>query len=743
MANRFLIGKGELLTYEIPPPPIVAEKARPYSFDEAKAHLIPQIVETVLDMQKLPQQACPFDVAVAKVDLHPTYIAKSFFPTALLRQAGLVPIGSRTVKVRARKDLRKTAPEECETTRLFLAGTRGAFARLPSLATQLVEHSKEALQFSEFEDFRSMTSVDRIRGNPGATNDEFEVGLHVIPELDAGALLRMAFVKYAKECGFDVSSDFDFPVGRMLFLAARGNPKNLTRLAQFSLLRVVRPMPPIRGARPVMRGKSVAVGFSMPSALPVSDEPRVAILDGGLPAIHLLAPYVRRQEASDPLANDVPDYIEHGLGVTSAFLFGPIEPGGEAARPYAFVDHFRVLDEGSNAENPYELYRTLEHVEDVLLSRQYEFINLSLGPDLPADDDDVHAWTAVLDTMLSDGETLMTVAVGNNGERDKTNRLDRIQVPSDSVNALSVGASDRLEGTWQRASYSATGPGRSPGRRKPDVVAFGGCPKEYFHVATSGLRPELAASMGTSYAAPFALRTAVGIRAVLGEDIHPLTIKALMVHSAEMSDATNDPAEIGWGRIPDDVNQIIMCGDGIARILYQGRLRSGKYLRAPVPLPATSLTGMVTLSATFCYASPVDVEDAAAYTKAGLSITFRPNADKPSGKQAKTRSFFKRAVFRTEQEQRTDLGKWETVMHASERMQGKGLNQATFDIHYNAREGGAAVVSGSELIRYALVLTVRAPKHMNLYEDILAEHNKLKAIEPRVPLPLRVSVGSR
>lgn len=741
MANRFIIGKGELLTYDIPPPPIVPSKAHPYGLAAAKFHLVPQIVTAALEMQALPQAACPADIAVAKMDLHPAYIAKSFFPTILLRQAGLTPVGSRTVRVRPRNDLRKKAPAECETTRLFVAGTRETFSRLPSFATQLVENTKEAIQFAQLEDFGSMTAADRLRSNVAASDHVFEVGLHLLPDQGTDDL-RKAFTHYAKSCGFAISSEFDFPVGRMLFVAAVGDAGGLQRLAQFSLVRVVRPMPPIRGARPFARGNPISVTFSMPSMQPLSDEPTVAILDGGLPAKHVLGPFVSRYEQSDPSASDIDDYVDHGLGVTSAFLFGPIEPSAEAQRPYSYVDHFRVLDEKSEGEDPYELYRTLAHVEEVLLSRQYQFLNLSLGPDLPADDSDVHAWTAVLDTMLSDGETLMTVAVGNNGQRDSAAGLDRIQVPSDSVNALSVGAANFSAAEWDRADYSARGPGRSPGRRKPDVVAFGGCPKEYFHVAAPGRNAELAATMGTSFAAPFALRTAVGVRAVLGEAVHPLTIKALLVHAAQ-NDPGNLVTEVGWGRVPIDLNEIIMCGDGVARIIYQGLLRPGKYLRAPVPLPAEPLKGKVKLSATFCYASPVDVEDAAAYTKAGLTITFRPNANKASGKQAKTRSFFSHAEFRTEQEQRSDLGKWETVLHASDRMLGSSLNQATFDIHYNARDGGAVAGSGTELIRYALVLTVEAPKHERLYDDILEAHSLLKAIEPRVSLPIQASVRAR
>lgn len=46
---------------------------------------------------------------------------------------------------------------------------------------------------------------------------------------------------------------------------------------------------------------------------------------------------------------------------------------------------------------------------------------------------------------------------------------------------------------------------------------------------------------------------------------------------------------------------------------------------------------------------------------------------------------------------RSDSGNWETVLHASDSMLGSSLKQATFDIHYNARDGGAPAGAGTEL----------------------------------------------
>lgn len=738
MSTRYLIGRAELLTYPIDAPKKKpSDKAHPYTLNEAQKTIIPEIEIANSFFQALPAKACADDLAVARLVLHPAYLAKSFFPKLLLDQVGLASIGSRTRRIQPRRQTRRDAPPEAETTELFVAGTRSALLKFPDFARGLREELPVAEQFARIEAFAAMTSTDRLRLEGADIGHVFEVVLHLLPEGDV-ADLRALFADYATECGFRVSSEFEFEAGRLLFVAVEGDAAGLEKLAQFTMTRVVRPMPHLRAARPVTRSMPLAVSFALPSAEPLSREPKVAVLDGGLPAEHVINGYVRRYFLADEEAKDVLGFTEHGLGVTSALLFGPIEPDATAERPYAPVDHHRVLDARTDEEDPYELYRTLGHVETVLLSRQYQFINLSLGPDVPIEDQDVHAWTAVIDSILSDGETLMTVAVGNNGERDTLTGLNRIQVPSDSVNALSVGAADRTGTDWKRASYSATGPGRSPGRRKPDVVAFGGAPKEYFHVVASGSRPSLAATLGTSFAAPLALRSAVGIRAILGDPVHPLTIKTLLIHGCETTD-DHDVHHVGWGRVPADINRLITCGEGEARIIYQGDLRPGKFLRAPIPLPAFQLEGKVHLRATFCYASPVDPQDAGAYTKAGLAITFRPNSSKrkAGAVNAASSSFFPAAEFRTEAELRADLGKWETVLHAEHSYYGSSLLEPVFDVHYNARDAGGLASSDAPAIRYALVVTIHAPRHAQLHQDILNAHAVLQALEPQVSLPLR------
>jgi hypothetical protein len=735
---NYLIGRGELLTYDITLQRGAGKKSEVYTLLEAKNRLLPQIRKVVKQFESLPDDVCPDGYAVGTVALNPSYIAKSYFPSSLLRTANLVSLGSRTIKLTPKKWSRKDPVQEHTTTEIFVAGKRDTFRHLPDIANSLVEGSDEARGFARIERFGSYDPVERIKDNSSANDGYYEIGLHLLPDGE-NEFIRKAFMAYAKKLKVKVFEDLEFFVGSLWFLPAKVNKRSLEALAEFAFVRVIRPAPKLRGFRPsAKRSVGATVSCSLPSEQPLSNEPRVAILDGGLPDKHLLKPWLKSYRKADDSTADDPAGVMHGLSVSSAFLFGPISAGSAASRPFSPIDHIRVLDAKSSHEPQLELYRTLGYIEEVLLSRQYEFLNLSLGPDLPIEDGDVHAWTSVIDDLLSDGDTFMTVAVGNNGELDWGSNNARVQVPADCVNAVSVGAADRIGSDWKRSPYSAIGPGRRPGVIKPDILAFGGSSASYFHTVAATQPPTLEPSLGTSFAAPYALRTAVGIRAVLGQELRPLTIKALLIHSADQNG--QDSREVGWGKVSEDVTSIITCPSGVARIIYQGELKPGKYLRAPLPIPKTGLNGRIRLKATFCYASPTDPQDASAYTKAGLDIVFRPHASKVrNGKtEAVTKGFFEMRKYATEAERRSDAGKWETALHAEKSMLGSTLHSPVFDIHYNAREAAASTRT-AEKIRYSLVITIEAPKQKELYADILRAHPTiLVPIQPQVAIPIRL-----
>ncbi|WP_419149213.1 S8 family peptidase [Pseudoalteromonas 'SMAR'] len=736
MANNknYLIGKAEVLTELTPPPKMKPDSSGLYSIDEVIKRLAPQIKQAVSHVNNLSDEACPRDYAVTKVTLHPSYISKGHFPKKLLREMGGRSIGSKATTVKPDRWTRKGEPEESPTTSIFVAGKR---AQLEDFASE-VEHYKHSTlgadDLSRIWSFEIVEPSEKIKPGTGTELEgHFEVGLQLIPGTSSD-FIKTSFLQYASKLGFIVARDLAVTVSNIWFLPISGERENLVHLAKHSFVRVLRPIPRLRTYVPSVRSSGITATAELPADPPVANDVRVAILDGGLPENSILNPWVHRYIKSDPNSNDYVTGVEHGQSVTSAFLFGPLTPGMQAATPFSFVDHHRVIDSSIESDDPYELYRVLGHIEDILLSRQYEFINLSLGPSLPIDDDEIHSWTSLIDEYLADGETFMAVAVGNNGDASSEFQLNRVQVPSDSVNAIAVGSACSTRDTWGRASYSAVGPGRAPGRVKPDILAFGGSHNEYFHVFDNSGNTDVIPVQGTSFASPYLLRKASGIRALMGHSVSAMAIKALLINAAQAKNYAE--TEVGWGKVPDNIESLVESPEGVARILYQGELLPGKYLKVPLPMPDTGIIGKVNIRATCCFSTQVDPQDSSMYTKAGVEISWCPKEGKSK------ESFFKQQKRATEAELRRDAAKWETALHANLNKTGRGLYKPYFELHYMARDGGGTI-SGTKAptIKYAFVITLNAPKHKDIFNDILkAYNNVLTEIKPRVTIPQQIRV---
>jgi Subtilase family len=734
---NLLLGYGERLTETISVSPHGGPKEPPYTFEEARARLIPMLEHTSRDLLALPSAACPDNRAVAVLTLHPEYLAKSYFPDRLLKSAGLESIGSRPALVTPQKSkiTRQNKPSKpAETTELFVAGLRAAFGTLAIALPHWNGQMPEGDQLPRIELCRAQIARDRLQPvHTRADQLVLEVVLHASEDRSSNFILE-GFESFLSTLGLAADFDRRFYVGGLCFLPMRAPRDRMPQIAQFAFLRVLRQMPRLRMLNPIRSIHANGFPCALPMAAAQDVRAQVAIFDGGLLPNSPLARWVR---PIDPLGigNPVPDFLDHGHQVTSALLFGSLKPGELPPTPFAGADHYRVLDDTSHTD-PLELYDVLQRIRNVLQTNSYEFINLCIGPALPVEDTEVHGWTAFFDEYLSSGSALAAIAVGNGGENDRPSGNARVQVPSDCVNGLSIGASDSPGPRWKRASYSSMGPGRSPGIMKPEILVFGGSPAEPFWVVDSAQPSRTAPTMGTSFATPSGLRMGLGVRTYLGQIITPLAIKALLVHCAEDQ---GERTEHGWGRIPQNIEDMIHCGDSCARILYQGKLSPAQYLRAQIPLPLEAMQGTITIRATFCYATPIDPQDPGNYTRSGLDVVFRPHsgrrrkgAEHPSGA-----SFFQAHEYQIEQELRRASQKWETILHHSRNIRGSSLQNPVFDIHYNAREGGGKA-SIPPKIPYALVVSVIAPKTPDLYNKIVRRYvNILRPLQPVITIPIR------
>lgn len=737
--RNYLLGYGERLTAPVEMPGRKVEKHPPYTFEEARSRLVPMLDSAASSLDELPATACPGDQAVASITLHPEYYAKSYFPGGLLREAGLRSVGSRARYVLPEKRSRDREPKQAVTTELFVAGHRASFHQLAQGVPRWTESSPGARHLSAIERVSAFEAKDRIRPlKQGTDKLPLEVVLHA-SELKHDRFILAGFKAYLESLGLTPDLERIFFAGRLCFLRLRATERQAHEVARFSFLRVLREMPKLRTTQPILRGKTPRPrACKLPDEDPIDPQLRVAIFDGGLPDTSPLTAWVHPIEGPD-VGDAQPDLLWHGETVTSAMLFGSVTEQ-QAKRPVCRVDHHRVLDKDSESD-PFELYEVLERVKSILEQRNYEFVNLSMGPTLPVDDDEVHAWTAVLDEHLSNGRSLASIAAGNTGEEPEDPILQRwrVQVPSDCVNGLTVGACDRRTGTWARSTYSSKGPGRSPGIVKPDFLAFGGSQGEPFWVTDPDTPGRAVATAGTSYAAPCAMRSGLALRAHFGPVLSPLAIKALLIHSTDP--ATHPQTEVGWGRLPDDIDDLVICPDGSVRVVYQDEISPAKYRRIHVPLPQGGLQGKVHITATFCYATAVDPEHPGNYTKSGLSVFFRPHKGKfkkADDVHATTAPFFQPGhLYPTEQELRADAHKWETCLHRRIGKLAKSLDGPVFDVHFNARSEGRDDASADK-IRYALVLTVEAPRVKDLYDRVVRAYRaKLQPLTPIIEVPIR------
>lgn len=716
--KNILIGFGETLTQNVTINSGGGTKNHPYTLAQAKERIGSQLRKVVDDIAQIPSDVCPNDEIVTKITLHPSYFAKSYYPNTLLRSLNLNPIGSKAITITPEQWATKDHPDEAVTTCLYISGSKESFSNF------LSSIDEAEMPKGYWEDLKKIEEIDYFYGNEKVKHLDSKAQLYLEVVLHtpyAGDEILEQFLSFLNTIGGECIAEKRRVVQGLTFLPVTLSKAKISKLSEFTFCRVIRSMPDLRLIKPTMTRAVENMNLPIfPDHVPT--EKPVAIFDGGIGSDTLdkwVTEYIYDKDSKPVL-----DYMQHGGQVTSAYLFGPIQDE-MVSKPYTPVDHFRVLD--NTLTGAPDLFDVLTRITSVLDRNSYKFINLSLGPRLPIDDDDVNVWTSVLDEYLSNGNTFATIAVGNDGQARAP--LNRVQPPSDMVNAMAIGSSDLTAENWKRADYSCIGPGRSPGLIKPDGLYFGGSDKEPFVVFTP-ISNSISGVSGTSFSSPAVLRLAAGIDSVLEHELSVPALKTLLIHKAQPNDESQ--AGIGWGKFPNDVSEIIECSDNEATILYQGVLRQSQYKRAFLPLPPDITSGNVIITATFCYCTTIDPEHPVNYTRSGLEVTFRKHLDKfnKGAKTPKSSTFFSLgSMYTKEQSLRDDAHKWETTLHNQCTFRSTSLQTPCFDICYQAREKGAAASTVNTPLPYALVVTISSKKDNRLYNKVLQRYQTLQPIK--------------
>lgn len=449
--RNYILGAGEQLVETVLPPPRAPQERRPYTVAEARERLIPRAIATVTSLREIPRNAMPEDEAVAALTLHPQFLSKSAFPADLLSQVGLRAVGSKPTRIKPDKVDRVSEPREEASSTVYVAGKLSAFENLSQMlerpASTIPERAAEEL--TAVEDFRAVTREDRlIAFSRDSIGSVLECVLHA-RSTEQDRRIVAAFERYAASLGLAVDEQNELFASGLCFLAITGDFSKVEDLAWFSFLRRVRPMPRMRPLLPSRISRAAAgVPVVIGNEPPLDASLVAAVFDTPLPSDHALQVLVSSRDYGVPAFSD-PEEQLHGLCVASAATLGPLDNLQGGRSPYKLVHH-GVLGDDPDGSGYLAALRT---IQAIVVEDDYRLFNLSFGPEGAISDDDVDAFTSVVDELTAAGDRLCFVAVGNDGDLDADLQLNRIQAPSDAVNSLAIGATNSRQDSWQRADY--------------------------------------------------------------------------------------------------------------------------------------------------------------------------------------------------------------------------------------------------------------------------------------------------
>ncbi|WP_080722478.1 S8 family peptidase [Aeromonas hydrophila] len=722
----------------------------PYPLAISSQRVAGRVKRTLEKVNQLPNSAMPDGEFVAAVTLHPSFLAKSYFPSALLNDYSLVSLGSKEVFIKPEVSVNKAQKDgKVSSSVYFVAGKKESFNKLLSDIENKTIGFNAGIDLGKIEDLKLFESEDKIKSIGENKENVYEVILHL--KNDDLTKLRL-FIDSIYSLDGSIDETKIRYVDGLSFCFVKIDASKINELAKFSFVRAVRVAPKMNFSNYIQheteehserhlnkKELSDIHGYH-------SDEsnPNVAVFDGGLYGDRSVNSHIRYFDLTS--SNDeYSDIFVHGELVTSAVVYGAIDDPSTATHEIVSVDHYKVFCEED--EDDIGLVNVLDRIVSVISTNKYKIVNISVGPEIPCPDDEPNLWTSTLDKISADGKVLIIVAAGNTGEilslYPEDEDLAKIQPPADMLNGISIGAANSRGQHWKRASYSSIGPGRRPGYVKPDAVFFGG------DNATDGEKVHLLSlsdyeekkKFGTSFASPLVTRIAARLDNLTLGKLTPATLRALLVHYAEGDD---DKKGCGWGRINGDIDQYIHCDDDSVTVIYQGVLTKSAGVRAAVPCPTAlkNTKTKINLLATLCFYTDVDTNHPVSYSRAGIEVTFRPHSEKfdinkETGKpsvEASTRSLFnKKNIVGNEQHLRSDAHKWETCYRVEDSFLSSSFNDPCFDIKYLTRDEGHSL-SSKEMkllpqLAYSLVVTLSTKKECGLYDAIRDEYDLLQPIE--------------
>jgi hypothetical protein len=599
-------------------PPV--DKKNIPSYEEARGKLLADINEIKQKIDTIDYQYRVNEV-ILNLKIATGYTAKSFHPSALIRHAGAIEVGSK--KWTTKTVDKKNKVKELIGKQIFL---RMSDESLSYFESQL--HQKESILPKGFiedvrltEDFFIGDNTDLLK----VFGDDWDSGrvelvLHPFGDLEDEVIGKFESL-YAKNGGKPENIKWRSYYPGPLFASLHVNRELLNSVLYFN---------PIRTAHP-LRFKGMPQPTQGLTNIPMPHYPNdgynssitVGMFDGGVDDRN---PYFKNFVTAHDAVGSFEDteYMKHGNAVAGALLYGDLKDINSSVlpTPHVKVESFRVFPLTDQTDP--DMYEVIDAIEEYVPKRDdIKVFNLSIGPEGAIEDDSISRFTYVIDKLSGNGERLFVVAVGNDGDHpDELER--RIQAPSDTINNLSVGAFTFNSSSAKiRAPYSSIGVGREGCKVKPDIVAFGGCDVNPFHLVGYDGKNRMF-DKGTSFAAPLVAAKAAEIVGRSGV-VSPLVARALIINSANHPKKKYDKY-LGYGVIPNTVEEILGCSKNKITVLYKQKMLPKQFSKLEIPVVKDlDYNGKVEIRWTIAISTTPNGINTENYTTNCIEEVFYPN----------------------------------------------------------------------------------------------------------------------
>jgi hypothetical protein len=283
--ERPLLTGGEALRQDAERTTGGGPKFHPRSFGQAQAELTPQIEVLRQAIEETPGALRGARV-VFEATVLPNYLANSYFPAELFREADLVPVGTRAAT--AAYETKTKVQEGRPTKSYLLAGDERSIGKIAQLLEApatggAARAAQERLR--QFDVVRLPTVDEVLRSRPELPDEElltWEAVLH--PAVDARGevtaaereLVLSKWTAWVHRLGGEVAMNYERRVRGMTFVPVRLPAGAAEEAVRFNPLRALRPMPKVRPV-PIGPLRVVSTAGRLPAPHPGSGHSRICV----------------------------------------------------------------------------------------------------------------------------------------------------------------------------------------------------------------------------------------------------------------------------------------------------------------------------------------------------------------------------------------------------------------------------------------------------------------------------------